>query len=162
MTTRTDYAMHYWARLTHEGRHLLAEFPDCSGCQTFARANEDIATEAAEALIGWLESHLAHGEAPPKPKARARGRGLLVPVPATLAVRLQLRWARQERGLSQAEFGKRLGVTRQQVNLFEAKGANPRLMSLERIAASLGLEVEIAFRDREASRHAQSRRSPCK
>ena len=162
MTTRTDDAMHYWARLTHEGRHLLAEFPDCPGCQTFARANEDIATEAAEALIGWLESHLAHGEAPPKPVARARGRGLLVPVPATLAVRLQLRWARQERGLSQAEFGKRLGVTRQQVNLFEAKGANPRLTSLERIAASLGLEVEITFRDRETSGPAQLPRSRCK
>ncbi|MBI3568724.1 MAG: type II toxin-antitoxin system HicB family antitoxin [Gemmatimonadetes bacterium] len=144
--------MHYWARLSREGRHTLAEFPDCPGCQTFARAGEDIANEAAEALTGWLESHLAHGEAPPEPKARARGRGILVPVPATLAVRLQLRWARQARRLSQAEFGKRLGVTRQQVHLFESRGTNPRLTSLERIATSLGLELELVFRERKLVR----------
>lgn len=141
--------MHYWARLAREGRHILAEFPDCPGCQTFARGKDDIAGEATDALVGWLESHLANGEAPPAPKSRPRGRGLLIPVPATLAVRLQLRWARQRGGLSQAEFGKRLGVTRQQVHLFESKGTNPRLTSLERIATSLGLELDIAFRARE-------------
>ena len=40
-----------------------------------------------------------------------------------------LRWARQQRRLSQTEFGKQLGVTRQQVHLFESKGANPRTPS---------------------------------
>ena len=142
--------MHHLATTKREGKSVLAEFPDCPGCQTFAGPREDIRQEAAEALAGWLagwlETALAHGEAPPKPRARAPRHAMAIPVPAPLAVRLLLRWERQEQQLSQADFGKRLGVSRQQVNRFESKGANPTIGSLQRIAESLGLELEIAFR----------------
>jgi DNA-binding XRE family transcriptional regulator/predicted RNase H-like HicB family nuclease len=141
--------MHYLATVTREGRYLLAHFPDCPGCQTFARPRENIITEAAEALHGWLESHLDFGEAPPRPRGRARGKTIQVPVPAALAIRLALRWKRQDLGLTQAEFGKRLGVTRQAIHLFEAKGANPRLDTLEKIADALGVDLEINFRERK-------------
>ncbi len=79
--------MHYTAVVTKEGKQTLAEFPGCPGCQTFADPGEDIAERAEEALAGWLEAHLASGQAPPEPKklrSKGRGRTIEVPVPAKL------------------------------------------------------------------------------
>jgi DNA-binding XRE family transcriptional regulator/predicted RNase H-like HicB family nuclease len=141
--------MHFPARITHDGRYTVAIFPDCPGCATAAGPGEDILAEAAEALEGWLEVSLEYGEFPARPRRRRRGRFIDVPVPAALAVRIALRWKRQDLGLTQAEFGKRLGITRQAIHLFEAKGANPRLDTLEKIADALGVDLEINFRERK-------------
>ena len=86
--------MHYTAVVTKEGKQTLAEFPGCPGCQTFADPGEDIAERAGEALAGWLEAHLASGQAPLEPKKlrwKGRGRTMEVPVPAKLAVKLAVR-----------------------------------------------------------------------
>ena len=61
--------LRYPASISLEKGALLAEFPDCPGCQTFAGAGQDIAHEAQEALEGWLETHLDLGEVPPPPSA---------------------------------------------------------------------------------------------
>lgn len=85
----------YPAVITTEGRHTLAEFPDCPGCQTFIEPGEDILAIAQEALEGWLESYLAHGEAPPAPSVYVRvptgSTVLRVPVSPALAADLQQR-----------------------------------------------------------------------
>ena len=127
----------------------MAEFPDCPGCQTFASAGEDILTAAREALEGWLEVHLEEGDLPPVPSVRVHvpkgGRKALIRIDALLAVRLQLRWERQRRGYSQAQLGKLLNVSRQQVALLEAPDGNPTLKTLAKAAAALGLELEVAL-----------------
>jgi predicted RNase H-like HicB family nuclease len=95
--------MQYTAFLTKEGKQTLAEFPGCPGCQTFADPGEDIGERAQEALVGWLEAHLAMGQAPPELKrirAKGRGRTIEVSVPAKLGVKLALRWARKRAGLT--------------------------------------------------------------
>lgn len=139
--------MVYLALLTREGKHHLVSFPDCPGCQTFGPTRADALAMAADALQGWLEAHLAAGDAPPKPSARrkARTRSTLAPitVPVVLAVRLQLRWARQELGLTQAELAKRVGVSRQQIALLESPDANVTLKTLERVAHAMDLRLEI-------------------
>ncbi|MHB1224705.1 MAG: helix-turn-helix domain-containing protein [Gemmatimonadaceae bacterium] len=139
--------MEYIAIITREGRHTLATFPDAPGCQTFAEPGEAIAAEAREALEGWLASGLAHGEAPPRPSARvhkAAGKGVLpVRISPALAVRLQIRWARADEGISQGQLAKRVGVTRQAISQLESPDANLRLSTLEKVAGALGMALDI-------------------
>ncbi|MGQ0643186.1 MAG: helix-turn-helix domain-containing protein [Gemmatimonadaceae bacterium] len=139
--------MRYLAALIKEGPNILVSFPDCPGCQTFGRTRAQAQERAREALEGWLETHLATGAAPPEPRttrvARSKAEGVWVPVSAILAVRLQLRWARQALGLSQGGLAKRIGVTRQQIALLESPDSNVTLRTLERVAKAMHLELDI-------------------
>ena len=56
-----------------------------------------------------------------------------------------IRDARLEAGLSQAELAHRLGVTQPVVARLEKTGSDPRIKTLERVAAVLGRRVEIAL-----------------
>lgn len=138
--------MQYIAVVTKEGKQTLAEFPQCPGCQTFADPGEDIEALAQEALAGWLEAHLASGQAPPEPRklrAKSRGRMLGIPVPTKLAVKLALRWARKRAGLTQAELARRAGLSQPAVARLEDPDYNPTLDMLERVAAALGTRLEV-------------------
>jgi predicted RNase H-like HicB family nuclease/DNA-binding XRE family transcriptional regulator len=141
--------MHYVAVTRKEGKSTLIEFPDCPGCQTFAESHEVAIDLARDALEGWLEVHLENGDAPPRPSARvrARSRERLLPVRINpmLAVRLQIRWSRQEAQLSQGELAARIGVTRQQISLLESRGSNLTVGTLRKIAGALGLELDITM-----------------
>ena len=141
--------MQYLAVLKRERSNTLVSFPDCPGCQTFGRNREEALVNAREALEGWLEAHLVTGDAPPKPDEHKEGRSrsaVMVTVSPILSVRLQLRWARQALGLTQAALAKRVGVTRQQIALLEAPDSNVTLRTLERVAAAMGLRLEVELR----------------
>ena len=62
------------------------------------------------------------------------------------AVRLQLRWARQSLGLTQAALAKKVGVTRQQIALLEAPDSDVTLRTLERVAAAMNLRLKVELR----------------
>ncbi len=146
--------MEYWARVTTEGRRYLVDFPDAPGCQTFATRKSDVSRIAREALEGWLEAHLVVGSAPPARVARRKGGGdgwLRVVVPGMLAIRVGVRQARHELGLTQAELAKRVGVSKQQISLLESPDANIRMDTLDRLADALALDVEITLRPRRES-----------
>jgi antitoxin HicB len=140
--------MHYIAYISKEGRHTLAEFPDCPGCQTFSDG-EDLAEVAREALEGWLEAHLVDGKVPPRPVEHTgapQGMSLArVSVRPGLAAALQIRWARLDARLSQGELGKRAGVSQQQIAKLENPDENPSLETLAKAARALGLEVNVGF-----------------
>lgn len=149
-------SMEYYGIVTREGRRTLVEFPDAPGCLTFAEPGESILELAQEALEGWLETHLAHGEAPPlpsgkRPRARRGAQVIEVPISPALAARLALRWARQNLGLSQAELAERVGVSRQQISALESPDANIRLDTLAKVAAAMGMYVYLDLRPMTAT-----------
>jgi predicted RNase H-like HicB family nuclease/DNA-binding XRE family transcriptional regulator len=137
----------YTAYISREGKHWLAEFPDCPGCQTFADKSDDLPAAAQEALEGWLEAHLVDGAIPPVPKVHRRapaGHKLAaIRIDAGLAVALQIRWARAKEGLSQTELAKRANVTQQQIAKLERPGENPTIGTIQKIAKALRLNAEI-------------------
>jgi predicted RNase H-like HicB family nuclease/DNA-binding XRE family transcriptional regulator len=139
--------MEYMAYVSREGKHWLAEFPDCPGCQTFADSGDKLPAVAQEALEGWLEAHLVDGEAPPEPKVhrRAPAGSKLAPirVDPALAVALQVRWARGKVGMSQGELARRAGVSQQQIAKLERPGENPTIGTLKKIAKALGVNVDV-------------------
>jgi DNA-binding XRE family transcriptional regulator/predicted RNase H-like HicB family nuclease len=141
--------MHYTAHITREGKHWLAEFIDAPGCQTFADSESELRTAALDALTGWLEAHLVSGRVPPEPKRRVRAKGTHWPVHVNpvLGTVLQLRWARQRLGLSQAQLGKRAGVSQQQIAKLEDPDENPTLETIARVSRALGLEVDVSLRE---------------
>jgi predicted RNase H-like HicB family nuclease len=82
--------MNYCAEITYEGRFVLAEFPDCPGCQTFVEVGEDFLAAATEALNVWLESLLDHGEVPPMPRYQS---DFVVPVGTLTGAALEFIWS---------------------------------------------------------------------
>jgi DNA-binding XRE family transcriptional regulator/predicted RNase H-like HicB family nuclease len=148
--------MEYIAHLAREGDATTIEFPDAPGCQTFAEKGEDVEAVAREALEGWLEAHLIDGDAPParserRPKVPKGASELLVRVSPPLALAVQIRQRRLERGLSQSQLGKLLGVSRQQAAALESPTANYRLSTLEKLAAALDLELDVEFAPKAAA-----------
>jgi putative transcriptional regulator len=61
-------------------------------------------------------------------------------------VQNRVRELRADRGWSQTELGRRLGVSRQSVNAIEAGRYDPSLPLAFRIAAVFGLPIERIFR----------------
>jgi predicted RNase H-like HicB family nuclease/DNA-binding XRE family transcriptional regulator len=133
--------MQYIAKLTREAGRWLVDFPDCPGCQTFGDTKAEALSLAAEALEGWLETHLEFGDVPPRPRAR-RG-GVPIDVASGLDIAIQLRWLRDDLGLSQAELAKRVGVSQQQIAKLEKPTSNPTIRTLVELTEKLGSQVLI-------------------
>ena len=154
--------MHYMARIVRAGKRSLITFPDAEGAATFAGPDDDVHDVAREAIEAWLGVQLADGEAPPRPVTDPGrgGRDLLpVRIDPQLAVRLQLRWARLEAGISQGQLARRVGVSRQQISLLESPDANLTLRTLDRVASALGLAVDITLVTPERSAAGRKSRS---
>lgn len=146
--------MQYDAIVTPENGQFIIDFPDCVGCQTFAENADDVVAMAHEALEGWLAAHLAERKVPPRPAQRAaapRGSRLLrVAVPPGLSVGLQVRWARQDRDLSQKGLAELVGVSQQQIAKVEDPDANPSMETIDKVAKALGLEVRLSLAEPDA------------
>jgi transcriptional regulator with XRE-family HTH domain/predicted RNase H-like HicB family nuclease len=138
--------MRYPAVVTKEGKNLLADFPTCPGCHTFAPPGRDIEHEAKEALELWLESYLQARMLPPRPprtfKTR-KGTLLWVPVEPKLAVKLELRWMREDLGVTQAELAKLAGVSQPAIAQLESPDSNPTIGTLNRVAHAMGVEIDF-------------------
>ena len=68
-----------------------------------------------------------------------------------LAVRLAVRWARLDLGLTQAELADEVGVSKQQISQIESPDANIRMDTLQKLANALALDVDITLRPRRES-----------
>ncbi len=57
-----------------------------------------------------------------------------------------LKYARRTAGLSQAELGKRAGVSQTAISLIESGKTSPRFDTIERLLATCGFELEVTHR----------------
>jgi len=112
---------------------------------TQANRGESIETQAADLLEGWLESELAAGRTPPRPRRRLPKGGIWVEVPTLLAVRLALRMAREDAGLTQAQLAKRVGVSQPVIAALEHSDSNPTIQTLEKVARALGGNLQVSI-----------------
>ena len=154
--------MEYPARVTREGKFVLASFPDCPGCQTFVREGGNIESMARDALIGWLEVTLDSDDIPTRPRQYRSVKGtemIHIPVPVPLAVRLELRWLRALYDLTQADVARSTGMSQQQIARLEGPRGNPTVDTLERLAKGLGVSLKIAFDLTGRSRY-EDKRTP--
>lgn len=136
--------MHYYARVRKsEGVYLVA-FPELPSVNTYGETLVEALRNAAEALNGALESDFERGFRLPAPVER-KGRGVYpVEVVPHLAVAYELRMLRH--GRTQGEVARRLGVSYQNyAKLENPRRCNPRIRTLEKVAAALGKRVEVAF-----------------
>jgi len=89
---------------------------------------------------GWLETHLEYGDAPPRP---APHRGVPIRVRPRLDIAIQLRWLREDLGLTQRELAARVGVSQQQIAKLENPEGNPTIGTLEAIARKAGARFAV-------------------
>lgn len=147
--------MRYPAIITYEGDATLAEFPDCPGCQTFSRPSEDdggIEAMARDALDLWITGCLNDGDELPAAStdlaAPEGGAILQVDVSPALALKIGMRQARKQAGLTQAQLAEKAKVTQQQIARAESPDSNPTLDLLDRIATALGASLSVELTPR--------------
>jgi ribosome-binding protein aMBF1 (putative translation factor) len=61
----------------------------------------------------------------------------------------EVRRLRMERGLSQNELAKRMGLSQSVVARLEAGGVEPRLSTLDRVARALDVELDVHFQAKD-------------
>ena len=142
--------MFYTAIVTPDDGSLVVTFPDAPGCVTQVDAGEDVLAKATEALAGWLEASLDAGDVVSQPRGDGRvprgSRALLVPVvPSSIALRIALREARVESGLTQTALARLLGISASAVQKLERGLANPTLQTIDRVAAALKRTPVVAL-----------------
>ena len=151
--------MFYSAIVTPDDGAFVVTFPDAPGCVTQSSCAEQVLSLATEALAGWLDATLDAGDVVREPRVTRRAprgsRSILVPVvPTAIALRILLRRARAEEGLTPEHLAQRLGISARAVRRLERSGANPTLEVLDRVASALNRTPVVGLvREREMSRY---------
>lgn len=66
--------------------------------------------------------------------------------------------SRKEKGLTQAELARRAGIPRTNITRFESGDYNPSLEMMVRIAAALGMKLQIELAERTCQVHEAAHR----
>ncbi len=136
--------MIFYAKITKEADVYNVDFPELKGCFTESSSLEQALLYAEEALNGWIAARCDHNLDIPEPKQRRACYYYPIEVDLRIAFSVMLRRARAERGLSQAQVAKRLGISQQAYAKLETpQKANPSLSTIQKI--SKALDVELYF-----------------
>jgi DNA-binding XRE family transcriptional regulator/predicted RNase H-like HicB family nuclease len=156
ITHEMDSALQYVAYVREEERRYLIEFPDAPGCQTFAERQADVYSNAKEAIEGWIEAHLVEGMALPRlhRPPQANERRVHITISPKLVLALQFRSMRNERGWSQAETAKHVGVSQQQIAKLEDPDANPTIETMMKVAQAFDRNLLVTFKSNRRTRSA--------
>jgi DNA-binding XRE family transcriptional regulator len=151
----------YSALLQKKAEGLFLEFPELPGLSVRV-ADPDVAVSVAhEVLNDRIQSMLERGEVPTRPgsleEAPATGEHngsedidlrFTVPLRPDNAVALQMRWIRQEQGLTLTAVAQRMGVSRQRMSALESTARNWTVATLLRLAEALDADLEIVLKPR--------------
>lgn len=143
--------MAYAATLQRTEQGTFLEFPEIPGLSVSVPDPRDAVEIAHEALNERIEAMLSRGELPQRPwklhEPNGDGR-IMVPLRPDHAVALQMRWMRQEQGLTLTEVAERMGVSRQRISALETTARNWTVATLQRLSEAFDSELEIVFKKR--------------
>ena len=152
----------YSALLQRKAEGLFLEFPEIPGLSVRV-TDREVAVSVAEAVLNErIQSMLERGEVPTRPgsfdeasadEERRESGGdvdvrFAVPLRPDNAVALQMRWIRQEQGLTLTAVAQRMGVSRQRMSALETTTRNWTVATLLRVAEALDADLEIVLRRR--------------
>ena len=126
----------------------ISSVPHAPGRQTFADREADICSNAKEAIEGWIEAHLVEGmdlphmHRPPKTNERR----VHITISPKLVLPRSFGSMRSERGWSQAETAKRVGVSQQQIAKLEDPDANPTIETIIKVAQAFDMDLLVSFK----------------
>ena len=145
--------MRYPALIDFDGDRIVADLPDCPGCQASCGPDQDIVTAAMPVLHRWLESCLVDGTIPPKPSAAVVSRDWFewIPIPPDLAAKLLLRWAAAKR-ISRSELARRAGVGEAALATLEDQSAPVAQEVLDGVSRAVGVLVASGTTTADARR----------
>jgi predicted RNase H-like HicB family nuclease/DNA-binding XRE family transcriptional regulator len=143
--------MKYSAMLQATGQGFLVLFPELPGLTAQAADRGAARSVAHRVLNEQIGTMLSRGEIPARPRKVRSPEGsdrIGVTVRPDYAVTLQMRWTRQEQGLSLAKVAHRMGVSRQRISALEITGRNWTVGTLLRLSDALDADLEIVLRRR--------------
>jgi antitoxin HicB len=128
-----------------DGAAINVSFPDVAGALTWGDDEAEALELAQDCLVTALYGYLRAGEAIPKP-GPAKGRPMIL-VPPLVAAKLALYTVMRERGVSETELARRLGVTQKVVQSILHLKRRTHVAHLERALAQLGVRLEVSVKD---------------
>ena len=136
--------IHYFAKIEKESDgNYLVEFPELEGCLTEGKTLQSALKNAKEALDGYLASHCDRNLNLPKPRVHKGKLYHAVPVDIRIAFAIHLRRLRKQKGLTQGEVAKKLGVSQQAYAKLETPNCNPSLDTIKRLSDALHVDIDL-------------------
>ena len=131
--------LHYPVKLTTEGERILVDFPDFPEAHTFGDTKEEALRRASDALLTVIEAYMKDRQRLPQP---SRGR-LTVNVPPLTVPKIELYNAMQQKRITKAELGRRLGWHMPQVDrVFDLRHAS-RMDRLQQALQAVDRRLQV-------------------
>jgi antitoxin HicB len=131
--------LHYPVKLTTEGEYILVDFPDFPEAHTFGDTREEALRRASDALLTVIEAYMKDRQRLPQP---SRGK-LTVTVPPLTVPKIELYKAMQQKRITKAELGRRLGWHMPQVDrILDVRHAS-RMDRLQQALQAVDRRLEV-------------------
>ncbi len=131
--------LHYPVKLTTEGESILVDFPDFPEAHTFGDTREEALRRASDALLTVIEAYMKDRQRLPLP---SRGK-LTVNVPPLAVPKIELYKAMQQKRITKAELGRRLGWHMPQVDrILDVRHAS-RMDRLQQALQAVDRRLEV-------------------
>ena len=131
--------LHYPVKLTTEGEYMLVDFPDFPEAHTLGDTREEALRRASDALLTVIEAYMKDRQRLPQP---SRGK-LTVTVPPLTVPKIELYKAMQQKRITKAELGRRLGWHMPQVDrILDVRHAS-RMDRLQQALQAVDRRLEV-------------------
>ena len=131
--------LHYPVKLTPEGECILVDFPDFPEAHTFGDTREEALRRASDALLTVIEAYMKDRQRLPQP---SRGK-LTVTVPPLTVPKIELYRVMQQKRITKAELGRRLGWHMPQVDrILDVRHAS-RMDRLQQALQAVDRRLEV-------------------
>lgn len=127
---------------TYVNGQVGAFFVDVPEAITAGATRAEALDRAQDALVVALSGYLDQDRPIPTASKAKRGQAL-VAVPPRAAIKLAIHAAMREKGMTQVQFGERLGIDGRQVRRILDLDHESKLSQLETALAALGLRADV-------------------